>query len=70
MRCVPPICSNRIALTQIQGQSSVLNLSPAEQPLLAALGDPRPDVVKAAGQVLALLNSTPAQPALFAGRHG
>ena len=33
--------------------------------MLAALGDSRPDVVKASGNVLAYLNSTPAQAALL-----
>ena len=60
----------KIALTQIQGQSTVLNLAPAEQPVLAALNDTRPDVVKAAGQVLALLNSTAGQGALLQAAMG
>jgi len=55
----------QIALTQTQAQNQVLNLGLAEQTVLAALNDPRPDVVKAAGQVLAYLNSTPAQAALL-----
>ncbi len=60
----------KIALTQIQGQNTVLNLAPAEQTVLAALNDSRPDVVKAAGQVLSLLNSTPAQPAMLTAARG
>ncbi len=55
----------QIALTQTQAQNQVLNLGLAEQTVLAALNDPRPDVVKAAGNVLAYLNSTPAQAALL-----
>jgi len=55
----------RMALTQIQTANPVFDLRGAEQTLLAALGDARPDVVKAAGRVLSLLNSQPAQGALL-----
>jgi hypothetical protein len=60
----------RLALTQIQTQSPVFNLAASEQTLLAALGDQRPDVVKAAGRVLSLLNSQPAQGSLLQTAHG
>ncbi len=43
----------------------VLNLSAAEQTVLAALNDPRPDVVKASGAALALMNSQTGQAALL-----
>jgi hypothetical protein len=43
----------------------VLNLGAAEQTVLAALNDPRPDVVKAAGAALALMNSQTGQSALL-----
>lgn len=55
----------QIALTQTQAQNDVLNLGLAEQTVLAALNDSRPDVVKAAGEVLGYLNSSPAQAALL-----
>jgi hypothetical protein len=55
----------RLALTQIQAQNAVLNLAAADQTVLGALNDSRPDVVKAAGHVLALLNTAPAQTALL-----
>ena len=45
--------------------NSPLNLSPAEQTVLAALRDPRPDVVKAAGNTLGVMNSQPGQAALL-----
>jgi CheY-like chemotaxis protein len=51
----------QLALTQ----SQVLNLATAEQTVLNSLGDARPDVVKAAGNVLGMLNSQPAQSALL-----
>ncbi|MEA2734048.1 MAG: hypothetical protein QOE14_499, partial [Humisphaera sp.] len=55
----------QIALTQTQAQNPVLNLAAAEQTVLAALNDSRPDVVKAAGQVLAYLNSGSGQAAVL-----
>lgn len=61
---------HRLALTQIQSPSAVLNLAPAEQPVLNALNDARPDVVKASGQTLALLNSASGQGALLAAAMG
>jgi CheY-like chemotaxis protein len=56
---------HRLALTQIQSPSPVFNLAGAEQTLLSALDDARPEVVKAAGGVLALLNSQPAQGSIL-----
>ncbi len=43
----------------------VLDLSAAEQTLLGALNDPRPDIMKSAGAVLARMNTKPAQPGLL-----
>jgi hypothetical protein len=45
--------------------NSPLNLSPAEQTVLAALNDPRPDVVKSAGAVLGVMNSQAGQGAIL-----
>jgi outer membrane biosynthesis protein TonB len=45
--------------------TSVFDLSAAEQTVLNALNDPRPDVVKAAGNVLGHLNSQAGQAALL-----
>jgi len=45
--------------------SPVLDLKAAEQTVLAALNDPRPDVVKAAGGVLGHLDSQAGQSALL-----
>jgi hypothetical protein len=44
----------------------VFNLEPAKQALLGALSDKRPEIVKLAGQALALLNDADAQKALVA----
>ncbi|MEO6436910.1 MAG: hypothetical protein ABIP55_14275, partial [Tepidisphaeraceae bacterium] len=55
----------RQAFAQTVSQQGVLNLAAAEQTILAALNDVRPDVVKAAGQVLGYLNSQPAESALL-----
>jgi hypothetical protein len=46
-------------------RGQVLDLSAAEQSLLASLSDPRPEIVKAAGNVLGLLNSKAAQQGLL-----
>jgi hypothetical protein len=51
----------RLAVTN----NPVFNLAVAEQTVLSALNDARPDVVKAAGNVLAYLDSRPAQAALL-----
>jgi hypothetical protein len=53
---------SRLAISRGQ----VLDLSAAEQQLLASLGDPRPEIVKSAGNVLGLLNSKAAQAGLLA----
>jgi hypothetical protein len=53
---------SRLAISRGQ----VLDLSAAEQTLLAALNDARPEIVKSAGNVLGLLNSKSAQPGLLA----
>ena len=55
----------QLAFTQTVAQQGVLNLASAEQTVLAALNDPRPDVVKSAGEVLGYLNSQPAQAAIL-----
>ncbi|HEV2295169.1 MAG TPA: hypothetical protein VGR35_15045 [Tepidisphaeraceae bacterium] len=46
--------------------AQVLDLMAAEQALLAALNDPRPDIVKSAGAVLARMDVNTVQPALLA----
>lgn len=46
--------------------AQVLDLTAAEQALLAALNDPRPEIVKSAGAVLARMNVPSVQPALLA----
>ncbi len=46
-------------------RGQVYDLAPAKQTLLAALGDARPEIVKLAGQVLAMLNDKEAQNALL-----
>jgi hypothetical protein len=46
--------------------SQTLDLLAAEQTLLAALNDPRPDIVKSAAAVLARMNVKSAQPGLLA----
>jgi hypothetical protein len=48
---------HRLAITK----AHILDLGPAEPELLAALNDPRPEVVKQAGAVLAVWNSKDAQ---------
>lgn len=53
------------AFAQTVSQQNVLNLAAAEQTVLAALGDARPEVVKAAGEILGYLNSQPAQAAIL-----
>ncbi|MGB7157331.1 MAG: hypothetical protein WBD40_04645, partial [Tepidisphaeraceae bacterium] len=55
-------------LAMTNGQ--VLDLSAAEQTLLAALNDPRPEIVKLAGTVLGHVNAKPAQPALLIAASG
>ncbi len=55
-----------LAISNVQ----VLDLLAAEQALLAALNDPRPDVVKSAGAVLARMNVESVQPALLAAASG
>jgi hypothetical protein len=45
-------------------RGQILDLSVAEQTLIATLGDKRPPVAKAVGDAVALLNSTPAQSGL------
>ena len=45
-------------------RGQVLNLSVAESQLLSALGDPRPQIVQAVGEAVALLNTPRAQGAL------
>jgi hypothetical protein len=45
-------------------RGQVLDLSVAEQQLIAALGDPRPQIAKAVGDAVALLNSPRAQSGL------
>ena len=55
----------RQAFAQAVSQQGVLNLAAAEQTVLSALNDARPDVVKAAGEVLGYLNSQPAQAAIL-----
>ena len=50
---------------QIQSPSPLFNLAAAEQTLLAALNDSRPDVVKAVADNLALMNSGSAQSAIL-----
>jgi hypothetical protein len=47
-------------------RSQVYSLNPAKQSLLSALSDKRPEIVKLAGQVLALLDDADAQKALVA----
>jgi hypothetical protein len=47
-------------------RGQVFNLEPAKQALLGALSDKRPEIVKLAGQALALLNDADAQKALVA----
>jgi hypothetical protein len=42
-------------------RGQILDLAPAESGVLAALGDPRPDIAEAAGRVLAMLNTPTAQ---------
>ena len=46
-------------------RGQIFDLSVAEQPLLAALDDARPELVKAVGNVLGLINSRPAQLGLL-----
>ncbi|HYO10628.1 MAG TPA: hypothetical protein VER17_16800, partial [Tepidisphaeraceae bacterium] len=55
----------RVALAQINGPSPVFDLSAAEQTVLLSLRDPRPDVVKAAGDALAHMNARAGQSALL-----
>ena len=50
----------RLAISRGQ----VLDLNASEQPLVAALGDKRPQIVQAVGEAVALLNSPRAQGAL------
>lgn len=45
-------------------RGQVLDLSPAQQTLIAALGDKRPQIAMAVGEAVALLNTAPAQSAL------
>lgn len=45
-------------------RNEVLNVANAEQALLATLNDQRPEIVRAAGEVLALIDSPRSQPAL------
>jgi hypothetical protein len=52
----------RLAISQTQ----VLDLSAAQPALLAALEDSRPEIVKAVGAVLAMLNAEPIQSRLLA----
>ncbi|HLL88000.1 MAG TPA: hypothetical protein VK324_01735 [Tepidisphaeraceae bacterium] len=56
----------KLAILNVSGNPSVFDLRVAETALLAALNDARPEVVKAASGVLALVPTRQAQPALLA----
>ncbi len=57
-------------LEWLAGRSQAYDLLVAEGSLQAALGDARPDIVKAAGATLSMLDSQNVQPALLAAAGG